>query len=263
MDLPGAVPKLISAVVAANPNTVLVTQSGGPINMLPWSDKATTQVHTWYGGNETGNGIADVLFGDVNPSAKLPMSFPRRVEDNPTYLCFGSERGSVVYGESIYVGYRYYEKVGKEVLFPFGYVLKANFPFPIMLIVFSHGLSYTTFDFSNLRVSSTEVRLKVSNVGKVAGAEVVQVYVAADPKTSSIARPKKELKGFTKVFLEPGQSEEVSIPLDRFATTFWDQLLNKWVNEKGEYKVLVGKTSADIVLEGSFTLEETTTWTGP
>lgn len=262
MDLPGGVPKLISAVVAVNPNTVVITQSGSPINMLPWSDKATTQVHTWYGGNETGNGIADVLFGDVNPSAKLPMSFPRRVEDNPTYLCFGSERGNVIYGESIYVGYRYYEKVGKEVLFPFGCVAKGNFPVITMLMVFSHGLSYTTFKFSDLQVSSTEVSLKVANIGKVTGAEVVQVYVAADPKTSSIARPKKELKGFTKVLLEPGQSVEVSIPLDRFATTFWDQALNKWVNEKGEYTVMVGRSSADIVLEGSFMQEEATTWTG-
>jgi beta-glucosidase len=262
MDLPGAVPKLISSVVAANPNTVIITQSGSPINMLPWSDKATTQVHTWYGGNETGNGIADVLFGDVNPSAKLPMSFPRRLEDNPSYLCFGSERGSVVYGESIYVGYRYYEKIGKEVLFPFGCVVNGNFPSFMMLIVSRHGLSYTTFDFSNLQVSSTVVSLTVTNIGKVAGAEVVQVYVAANPETSSIARPKKELKGFTKVFLEPGQSEKVSIPLDWFATAFWDQALNKWVNEKGEYKVLVGKASADIVVEGCFTQEETKTRTG-
>lgn len=262
MNLSGAVPKLISAVVAANQNTVVVTQSESPINMLPWSDKATTQVHTWYGGNETGNGIADILFGDVNPSAKLPMSFPRRVEDNPSYLCFGSERGTVVYGESIYVGYRYYEKVGKEVLFPFGCVAKSRIPVLAMLITIRHGLSYTTFDFSNLQVSSTKVRIKVANIGKLTGAEVVQVYVAADPKTSSIARPKKEFKGFTKVFLEPGQSREVSIPLDRFATAFWDQVLNKWVNEKGEYKVLVGRTSADIVVEGSFTQGETTTWTG-
>jgi len=131
-----------------------------------------------------------------------------------------------------------------------------------MLIAFSHGLSYTTFKFSDLQVSSTEVSLKVANIGKVTGAEVVQVYVAADPKTSSIARPKKELKGFTKVLLEPGQSVEVSIPLDRFATTFWDQALNKWVNEKGEYTVMVGRSSADIVLEGSFMQEEATTWTG-
>jgi beta-glucosidase len=141
-------------------------------------------------------------------------------------------------------------------------VVKGNFPVITILTVFSHGLSYTTFGFSDLQVSSTTVSLKVANIGKYAGAEVVQVYVVADPKTSSIARPKKELKGFTKVLLEPGQSEEVSIPLDGFARAFWDHALNKWVNEKGEYKVLVGKTSADIVHEGSFTQEETTTWTG-
>lgn len=120
MDLPGALPKLISAVLAANRNTVIVTQSGAPINMLPWSETATTHLHSWYGGNETGNGIADVIFGTVNPSGRLPISFPKRLNDNPTFLNFGSERGRVVYGESIYVGYRYYEKVGKDVLFPFG-----------------------------------------------------------------------------------------------------------------------------------------------
>ena len=120
MDLPGAVSKLITAVVAVNPNAVVVSQSGTPINMLPWGDQVSTHVHSWYGGNEVGNGIADVLFGDVNPNGKLPLSFPRRIEDTPSYLNFGSERGRVEYGESIFVGYRYYEKVMRDVLYPFG-----------------------------------------------------------------------------------------------------------------------------------------------
>jgi beta-glucosidase len=120
MDLPGAVPQLISAVLDANPDTIVVTQSGTPFTMLPWAERVRTHLHSWYGGNETGSGLADVIFGDVNPSGKLPVSFPRRLEDTPTYLNFGSERGRVVYGESIYVGYRYYEKVMKDVLYPFG-----------------------------------------------------------------------------------------------------------------------------------------------
>jgi beta-glucosidase len=125
-----------------------------------------------------------------------------------------------------------------------------------------HGLSYTTFGFSDLRVSSSSVSLKVTNTGRLAGAEVVQVYVAADPRTSSINRPKKELKGFAKIFLEPGQAQRVEIALDRFATTFWDEVLNQWVNEKGKYQVMIGKSSMNLVLEGSFKIEETRTWTG-
>ena len=121
MELPGNVHRLISAVLKANPNTVIITQSGTPINMLPWAFEATTQVHAWYNGNETGNGIADVLFGTVNPGARLPLSFPLKLSDNPAFLNFGSERGRVVYGEDIFVGYRYYEKLEKNVLFPFGY----------------------------------------------------------------------------------------------------------------------------------------------
>lgn len=120
MELPGSIGRLIGAVVAANPRAVVVTQSGTPVNMLPWADEATSMVHAWYGGNETGNGIADVLFGDVNPSGRLPLSFPRRNQDNPAFLNFRSEGGRVIYGEDVYVGYRYYEKVETDVLFPFG-----------------------------------------------------------------------------------------------------------------------------------------------
>jgi beta-glucosidase len=120
MDLPGSVSDLISAVLAAAPDTIVVSQSGTPINMLPWANIAKAHIHAWFGGNETGNGIADVIFGKVNPGGKLPLSFPRRIEDNPTFLNFGSERGRVVYGEGIYVGYRYYEKALRDVLYPFG-----------------------------------------------------------------------------------------------------------------------------------------------
>ena len=120
MELPRAVTQLITNVLEVNPDTIIVSQSGTPFNMLPWADSVKTHLHTWYGGNETGNGIADVLFGEVNPNGKLSLSFPRRLEDTPTYLNFGSEKGRVVYGESIYVGYRFYEKVCRDVLYPFG-----------------------------------------------------------------------------------------------------------------------------------------------
>lgn len=119
MNLPGSLPRLVSAVLAAVPDTIVVTQSGTPFNML-WAEKAKTHLHAWLSGNETGNGIADVMFGTTSPSGKLPLSFPRRIEDTPTYLNFGSERGRVLYGEDIYVGYRYYEKVDRDVLYPFG-----------------------------------------------------------------------------------------------------------------------------------------------
>lgn len=122
MDLPSALPPLITAVLAAAPEAIFITQSGTPFNMLPWADDVKTHLHAWFGGNELGNGIADVLFGAVNPNGKLPLSFPRRIEDTPTYLNFGSERGQVTYGEGIYVGYRYYEKVLRDVLYPFGQV---------------------------------------------------------------------------------------------------------------------------------------------
>ncbi|KAF5643018.1 beta-glucosidase K [Fusarium tjaetaba] len=215
MDLPGSLPRLASAVLAAAPDTIVVTQSGTPFGML-WAESAKTHVHAWLAGNETGNGLADVLFGATCPSGKLPLSFPRRIQDTPTFLNFGSERGRVIYGEDIYVGYRYYEKVDRDVLYPFGY-----------------GLSYTTFTYGNLRVTASHVNFEITNSGSVAGAEVSQLYIAADETTSSIQRPKKELKGFKKTYLQPGETKRVEIPLDRFTTSFWDEELHCWVSERG------------------------------
>lgn len=163
MDLPPGIDELIAAVVAANPNTVVVNQSGTPVTM-PWAGKVGAIVQAWYGGNETGNAIADVLFGDRNPSGKLSLSWPIKVQDNPAFLNYRTEGGRTIYGEDVYVGYRFYEFLGREVLFPFG-----------------HGLSYTSFEFSGLAVTEKDgkldVSVKVKNTGKTAGAEVVQVYV--------------------------------------------------------------------------------------
>ncbi|KAJ9414695.1 hypothetical protein QL093DRAFT_2594471 [Fusarium oxysporum] len=191
MDLPGSLPRLASAVLAAVPDAIMVTQSGTPFNML-WAESAKTHVHAWLAGNETGNGIADVLFGATCPSGKLPLSFPRRLQDTPTFLNFGSERGRVIYGEDIYVGYRYYEKVDRDVLYPFG-----------------HGLSYTTFTYDKLNLASSHVSFEITNSGSVPGAEVSQLYIAADEATSSIQRPKKELKGFKKTYLQPDMANNI------------------------------------------------------
>lgn len=208
----------------------------------------TTNPYSRYGGNETGNAIADVLFGAVNPSAKLPLSFPSRNEDNPAFLNYRSERGRVVYGEDVYVGYRFYEATKKDVLFPFG-----------------HGLSYTTFSLSNLSVTSDSetltIGVSVENTGHVDGSEVVQVYVAQ--KSPSIRRPPKELKGFAKQQVKAGMtgSVEISIPA-KYATGFWDEARNMWICEEDTYYVFVGTSSANTPLKGSFEVLETRWWSG-
>ncbi|KAK9492032.1 putative beta-glucosidase K [Lipomyces doorenjongii] len=244
MELPRSLPRLVSAILAAAPDTIIVTQSGAPFNM-PWAEEAKTHLHAWLAGNETGNGIADVIFGKTCPSGKLPLSFPRRLEDTPTYLNFGSERGRVIYGKDVYVGYRYYEKVDRDVLYPFG-----------------HGLSYTTFTYDKLTVTSSHVSLEITNSGAVPGAEVVQLYIAANEATTSIRRPKKELKGFQKIYLQAGETQRVEMALDRFSTAFWDEELHCWVCERGVYRVLVGSSSRVILLEENLHVKETIKWSG-
>lgn len=247
MNLPPYSNDLISKVLEANPKATIVLQSGTPVAM-PWVDKASALMQAWYGGNETGNAIADVLFGDVNASGKLPLSFPRRLEDNPAFLNYRSEGGRVLYGEDVYVGYRFYDKVKRPALFHFG-----------------HGLSYTTFDLSDLRLSATtstvSVKVDVSNSGSRAGAEVVQVYIQAH--TPSINRPLKELKGFKKVFLEAGETKEVQVDMDKkYTISFWDEGRDAWIAEKGEYGVLVGTSSQGRFLEERFEDGQTWWWTG-
>jgi len=247
MDLPGHMNALISAVSAANPSTVVVMQSGTPVSM-PWASSVKALIHAWYGGNETGNAIADILFGNVNPSAKLPLSFPVRLQDNPAFLNYRTERGRTLYGEDVYVGYRWYEMLDLPALFPFG-----------------HGLSYTTFEVADLKVEKTEkdlnVSVKVTNTGDIAGAEVVQVYVAQ--KNPSIRRPVKELKGFKKVFLEKGESKTVEVPIEvKYAASFWDEVRNAWIVEKDEYAVLVGTSSKEVPLKETFKVEKTFWWNG-
>ncbi|KAJ9122557.1 hypothetical protein QFC22_001986 [Naganishia vaughanmartiniae] len=251
MDLPGTSNKLVRAILEANPRTIIVNQTGTPVAM-PWVDQAHSLVQAFYGGNSLGDGLADVLFGKVNPSSKLSLTFPKRLADSPSDIGFGitsATPGKTFYTESIYVGYRYFDKSETATLFPFGY-----------------GLSYTTFAYSDLQLSSItpegefEVSFIVENTGKAAGKEAAQIYVR-DPE-SSLPRAVKELKGFAKVELRPGQKETVTVNLDRNALKYWDERRNWWIAEAGEFDVMVGSSSVDLPLKGTIKLEKSLTWTG-
>ncbi|KAK0386642.1 hypothetical protein NLU13_6477 [Sarocladium strictum] len=251
MKLPGVLDQLIAEVVDANPNTAVVMQTGTPEEM-PWLEKTPAVIQAWYGGNETGNCIADVLFGDYNPSGKLSLSFPKRLQDTPAFLNFRSEAGRTLYGEDVYVGYRYYEFADVAVNYPFG-----------------HGLSYTTFAFSDLSVTSKDGKitstLTIKNTGSLKGAEVAQLYVQPKQK-AKINRPVKELKGFAKVELEAGESKSVTIEeLEKYAASYWDEERDQWCVEAGEYEVIVANSSAvtkDNSISGSFKVEESYWWSG-
>ncbi|KAM5346018.1 hypothetical protein ACJ41O_011879 [Fusarium nematophilum] len=253
LDLPPGTDELISSVMKANPNTIVVTQAGAPITM-PWVQDAHTLVHAWYGGQETGNAIADVLLGKVNPSGRLSITFPARVEDNPAFLTFGKVDREIYYGEGVFVGYRYYEKLRTDPLFYFGY-----------------GLSYTSFEYQNLQAqssisldedSSFEVCVNVINTGSRGGSEVVQLYVS--DKESSVLRPRKELKGFTKVWVKASKKITARITLDKYAFSFWDESRDQWIAEKGSYQVIIGR-GADPkaeILRHDLELTEDLAWSG-
>ncbi|MFN2272574.1 MAG: fibronectin type III-like domain-contianing protein, partial [Anaerolineae bacterium] len=213
---------------------------GSPLHMS-WLDKVAAVVQAWYLGQETGNAIADVLFGDVNPSGKLPTTFPKHLQDNPAYLNYPGENGKVLYGEGLFIGYRYYDKKDIAPLFPFGY-----------------GLSYTTFTYRNLKLSkpkyvagdTIQFSIDVKNTGGRAGKEVIQVYVR--DVQSRLMRPEKELKAFAKVALEPGETKTVAFTLDQEALSYYDPASKRWVAEAGEFQVLVGSSSQDIHMVESF-----------
>lgn len=240
MELPNEQARLIEAVSAANPNTIVVINAGSPITMR-WLAGVRGVLQTWYLGQETGNAVADVLFGDVNPSGKLPTTFPIRLEDTPAYINYPGENGKVFYGEGLFVGYRYYDKKDVAPLFPFGY-----------------GLSYTTFEYRNLTVTpqgeGAGVSVDVQNSGGRAGAEVVQVYVR--DVASRLVRPDKELKAFARVDLAPGETKRVEFSLDRDALAYYNPAKNGWVVEPGEFDVSVGGSSRDIRQTARFTVGE-------
>jgi beta-glucosidase len=231
--------QLISQVAAANPNTIVVLNTGGPVRM-PWLAQVKAVVEAWYPGQEDGNATAAILFGDVNPSGKLPQTFPASENDLPTQTTaqYPGVNGHAAYTEGLSVGYRWYDAQGITPLFPFG-----------------HGLSYTTFAYSAVSVSRTadgaSTTFTLTNTGNRPGTEVPQIYVA-DP--TSAGEPPKQLKGYQKVFLNPGQSTTITIPLDARAFAHWDTTQHTWVINQGTYQVLVGSSSRDIRGQGSITL---------
>ncbi|MEL7448409.1 MAG: glycoside hydrolase family 3 C-terminal domain-containing protein [Pseudomonadota bacterium] len=235
MMLPFGQDALIDAVLAANANTVIALQSGGPVDMRAWGSRARAIVQAWYGGMEGGNALAAMLFGDVNPSGKLPMTFPARLEDSPAHALasYPDEELLIEHTEGLSVGYRYFDTYDVEPAFAFG-----------------HGLSYTQFEYADLAVTPVDdgvsVALTVTNTGARAGAEVVQVYVHDDE--SSLRRPAKELKGFGKIQLAPGESREVRVTLDRAAFSYYHPEQGGWLLEPGAFTILVGSSSRDIRL---------------
>ena len=213
---------------------------------MPWVDEVPTILETWLGGQAGAGAIADVLFGVVNPSGKLAETFPVRLEDTPAFLNFPDEDGEVIYGERMFVGYRYYDKRKIAPLFPFG-----------------HGLSYTQFSYDNLQLSANDltdrdqlqVTLSVTNSGQRTGKEVVQLYVV--DKESSHKRPPQELKGFDKIKLAPGESKQVTFNLSSRDFSYYSKLYDRWIAESGEFEILVGASSRDIRLRGALNFQNT------
>ena len=234
IHMPQAHEKLISSIGEVQENTVVVLTNGSAVAM-PWIDQVKGVVESWLVGQAGAGGVADVLFGRVNPSGKLAETFPLSLEETPAYLNFPGEQGEVLYGERLFVGYRYYDTRNIEPIFPFGY-----------------GLSYTDFQYSNLNVSDQTitdhdrptVTVDITNTGEVKGREVVQLYVS-DPK-SRLQRPEKELKAFAKVDLQPGETKTVSFTLDSRDFSFYDPKREMWIAQSGKFDIKVGSSSRDI-----------------
>lgn len=246
LDLTDQQIALIKAVAAAQSQTVVVINNGAPIVMSDWIDDVAAVLEGWMMGQAGGGAIADILFGKVNPSAKLAETFPAKLSDTPAYINWPGDAGKVHYGEGLFIGYRYYDKKQVPVQFPFGY-----------------GLSYTTFAYSNPQVSATNfkdtdgltVSVDVTNTGEVAGKEIVQVYV--HDHEAGLVRPEKELKGFAKVALEPGETKTVSIDLDFRAFAYYHPEYSQWITEDGAFDILIAASAADIRHTVTVTLEST------
>jgi beta-glucosidase len=245
IDLPPSHNRLIEEISGRQPNTVVVLTNGSAVAM-PWVDSVPAIVEGWLGGQAGAGAVADVVFGRVNPSGKLAETFPVRLEDTPAYLNFPGEDGEVLYGERIFVGYRYYDKRRIEPLFPFG-----------------HGLSYTEFSYSDLEVSaehvsdkdSLTVSVTVTNSGDVTGKEIVQLYVKDEE--ASVQRPEQELRGFHKLELAPGESRQIQFVLSERDFSFYSKRHGQWIAESGDFQLLVGASSRDIRLRQRVTLQST------
>jgi len=251
MKLPYGQDELISQIVAANPKTIVVLE-GTMVEMDPWLGQVPAVLQTWYGGMESGNALAGILFGDVNPSGKLPCTFPKRLEDSPAHALgdYPGTNSTMTYAEGLLVGYRWFDTKNIEPQFPFGF-----------------GLSYTTFEYSNLKlVESSDdksgtiltAQLEIKNTGSRDGAEVAELYIHQN--NPSLPRPEKELKGFAKVFLKAGETKSVSIPLDKNAFAFYNPDQKAWVAEKDTFEISVGSSSRDLPLKGEFNLTQTTSF---
>ncbi len=237
--------KLVDAVCEVN-NNVIVALSGGSAVEMPWADKVQGILNCYLGGEASGSATADILFGDVNPSGKLAETYPLSLSDTPCYKYFPGDVSTVEYRESVFVGYRYYDTAKKAVRYPFG-----------------HGLSYTTFEYSDIKLSTDSIKdtdtvtvsFKIKNTGSVDGAEVAQIYVKDNEST--IYRPEKELRGFKKVFLKAGEEKDVSIELSKRAFAYYNVNIHDWHVETGAFTICVGASSADIKLTAQINVEST------
>ena len=258
--------RFVRSVVEANPNTIVLVHSGSAIDMTAWADKCAALIYGWYPGQNGTEALCDILVGKVNPSGKLPMTIERDFADspaadsvpegfslakaagNPNEKAFHPWTYDIHYDESVLVGYRWYEKKGIETLFPFGY-----------------GMSYTTFELNNPKILSKgkvktltadkplKVAIEVNNTGSVAGAEVVQLYITE--KNPTVLRPNKELKAFKKVTVEPGKKAVVTFEVNKQMCAFWCDKSHAWTTNPGQYEILIGTSSADIVATLPFTVE--------
>jgi beta-glucosidase len=249
MKMPENQNRLIQAVAEVQPRTVVVLHNGSPVEM-PWINKVQGVLESYLGGEAVGIAQINLLFGRTNPSGKLAETFPLRLEDTPCYINFPGNGHTVEYKEGVFIGYRYYDKKHMDVLFPFGF-----------------GLSYTTFAYSNLRLSkkavtdaeTLDVTFSVKNTGKVAGAEAAELYVA--DRTGSAIRPDKELKNFGKVFLEPGETKDLTLTLDKRSFSWYNTGIHDWYAATGDYGILVGSSSRDIRLTGTVHVTSTAKYT--
>ena len=243
LGLPAGQDELIQAVAKVNRNTIVVINAGSPVAMDAWLDQAPAVLMMWYGGQEGGHAIASVLFGDFTPSGKLPVTFPRKMEDTPAFKSYPGDNLHTEYSEGIFVGYRHYDRANLTPLFPFG-----------------HGLSYTRFEYSDLKITPDKigpgrpvhVTMTVKNSGARAGAEVVQLYL--HDVESTVERPAQELKGFRRVMLSAGQSQSLTFTIDPRAMSFYSAAKKNWVAEPGMFEVLVGASSRDVRLRANFEL---------
>ena len=244
LELPPMQVKLIKEVLKVNKNVVVVLNNGSAMLMTEWGDKVPAIIEAFYPGEQGGTALAKILFGKISPSGKLPVTFMKKWEDHPASKTYPGEKTFAEYSEGIFVGYRHFDKYNIEPLFPFGY-----------------GLSYTTFEYSDIKLSSEkisrndtlEIALTVTNTGKVDGDEVVQLYI--HDKEASVEREVKSLKGFARVNLKAGESKSVKFKIDKSHLSFYDVNAKKWVAEPGDFEVLIGASSRDIRLKSKFVLK--------